>query len=87
MLNTLSFLLIVCQVWTIKSSFNKIGIRSEPAYPGDQQAGYAVGSNEIVRVKDKCTVPHGGHQINFFELMDGRGWIHDYNKVCSSCNS
>ena len=60
-----------------------VGIRSSPAYPGER-TGAAVESGEVHQFKAQCIVPHTlgdgqQHDIYFYELADGRGWVHDFD--------
>ena len=60
-----------------------VGIRSSPAYPGDRTGESAKGG-EIHEFIAKRIVQHNDGErraveIFFYELADGRGWIHDYN--------
>lgn len=54
------------------------GIRIKPEYPGEF-AGVGIKHGEVVAYSDKITVNFNKHAINFYELSDGRGWIHNYN--------
>ena len=60
-----------------------MGIRSSPAYPGDR-IGESVDAGEIHEFTAKRIVHHNDGkgravEIFFYELADGRGWIHDYH--------
>ena len=65
------------------SSELAVDIRTSPAYPG-HRTGNHVGHGEIHEFAAKQVVPHTtaeGLQGNifFYELADGRGWVHDFD--------
>ena len=59
---------------------NRIGVRVAPVYPGDR-TGDIVSCNEIVGVTEVKTTTYATrlHDINFYKLENGSGWIHDYD--------
>ena len=60
-----------------------IGIRSGPEYPGEHTGG-SIETNTVFAYGDKTTVQHTHtdgvqYEIDFFELADGRGWVHTFD--------
>ena len=60
-----------------------VAIRTSPAYPGHRTEN-RVGYGEIHEFAAKQVVPHTtaeGLQVDilFYELADGRGWVHDFD--------
>jgi len=55
-----------------------IGIRRTPAYPG-QRTGDVVSGDEMLDFVDMKVTHYQRSVIEFYELADGRGWIHDFN--------
>jgi len=57
-------------------------VRVAPVYPGDRTSE-TVGCGEIVTVSEFKTYtyasPDGPHDMQFYKLASGSGWIHDYN--------
>ena len=56
----------------VKLFEDAVGIRSSPAYPG-QRTGAGVNPGEVREFKAQRVVQHKGHDIYFYELVDGRG--------------
>ena len=51
-----------------------VAIRSSPAYPGER-TGEAVRPGEVHEFKARVVVQHKQHNIYFYELADGRGYV------------
>ena len=63
-------------------SGNKIGIRRSPIYPGTC-TGDTIAPGVVVSVSSKAYTAHvdangDSSAINWYQLTDGRGWIHDH---------
>jgi hypothetical protein len=59
------------------------GIRVAPSYPGER-TGAAICSGEIFSVRSTSSFSHTHtddktYTIEFYELSDGRGWVHDFS--------
>lgn len=59
------------------------GIWREAAYPGERASSEKIAAGAVVSFKRRRTigfVPREGskYRINFFELSNGRGWVHDF---------
>ena len=59
-----------------------VGIRSAPEYPGER-TGEVVPEGAVLDYISKQTFVYesssGSINIMFYQLQDGRGWIHDYD--------
>ena len=58
------------------------GVRREPEFPGERTGDVLLPGQEVAfKTKVPFLFKDGASEIsiNFYELMDGRGWIHDYD--------
>lgn len=55
-------------------------IRQRPVYPGECN-GLKVDMNTTIPFVTKTLFAYCTHYITFYELQDGRGWIHNYNPM------
>lgn len=60
---------------------NGMNLRAGPAYPGErvEGAGSVLRQGRIVSYSGLEVVTYQGHPIRFYQLTDGKGWIHNYN--------
>jgi hypothetical protein len=57
---------------------NGIALRTGPAYPG-QRTGVTMTRGEVFAFTKTTSVQYEGAKIVFYELADGRGWVHDFD--------
>jgi len=57
-----------------------VGIRTHPEYPGVRTGETISVSESLVQVNPKFTIfEYEGTEIYFYELINGGGWIHDFD--------
>jgi len=54
-----------------------VAIRKAPAYPGES-IGEGLRSGQMSAYNETTNFEFEGHNITFYKLSDGRGWVHNY---------